>query len=367
MPMTVQRAGVLHVIGRLNVGGPAHLVTALARSSQTVVATGAVQEGEVEHAHLADVQLHRIPGLGRRVRPSDDTRALRALITLMRRQPPDIVHTHTAKGGALGRLAAEPARVPRRVHTFHGHLLHGYFSPAMTAAVLAVERALARRTDRLVAVGERVRDDLIAAGIGRPEQYAVIPPGVRLAPLPDRDAARERLGLTDDRPVVAYVGRLAGIKRPERVVELARRVPDAVVLLVGDGSERAALEAAAPSNTRFLGWRSDVETVYAAADLAVLTSDNEGMPLTLVEAALAGVPAVTTDVGSAGEVVRDGRTGLVVPADVDALTGAAERLLSDGALRRRLGAAARNRALEEYSVERMVRAHLDLYAGLTEG
>jgi glycosyltransferase involved in cell wall biosynthesis len=352
------------VIGRLNVGGPAHLVTALARSTETVVAAGAVQYGEVEHGDLAGLQLHRIPGLGRKVRLTDDARALRALVTLMRRQPPRIVHTHTAKGGALGRVAAEQARVPGRVHSFHGHLLHGYFSASMTAAVVAVERALARRTDRLVAVGERVRDDLIAAGVGRPEQYAVIPPGVRLAPGPDRETARERLGLTDDRPVLVYVGRLAGIKRPERVLQIARRLPDALVLLVGDGSQRAALEAVAPSNTRFLGWRSDVETIYAAADLALLTSDNEGMPLTLIEAALAGLPAVTTDVGSAPEVVLDGVTGVVVPVDVEAMTVATASLLGDYGLRRRLGDAGREHAAREFSVERMVRAHLRLYTEL---
>jgi hypothetical protein len=173
-------AGVLHVIGRLNVGGPARLVTGLALQGRHAVAAGAVQDGEVEHEDLSGVDLHRIAGLGRKVQAADDARALRALVHLLRAERPLLVHTHTAKGGALGRAAAEAARVPLRVHTFHGHLLHGYFSPRTTAAVVTVERTLARRTDRLVAVGTRVRDDLLAAGVGRPEQYAVIPPGVSL-------------------------------------------------------------------------------------------------------------------------------------------------------------------------------------------
>ena len=364
----MSRDGVVHVIGRLNVGGPAHLVAALGRSGgRTVVAAGAVQDGEVEHADLSGVDLRRVPGLGRRVRPADDARALRSLVRLLRDERPQVVHTHTAKGGALGRAAAEPARVPARVHTFHGHLLHGYFGPRGRAAVVAVERALARRTDRLVAVGERVRDDLLEAGVGRPEQYAVVPPGVELGPLPDRAAARAALGLPAGAAVVAYVGRLAGIKRPERVIEVARRVPDAVVLVVGDGSSRAELEAAAPPNVRFAGWRDDVAPVWAAADVALLTSDNEGMPVTLVEAALAGVPAVTTGVGSAGEVVVDGVTGAVVPCDVDALAAAVQRLLTDDDLRRRQGAAAQERAREEYSVARMVDRHRAIYASLGAG
>jgi glycosyltransferase involved in cell wall biosynthesis len=359
--------GVLHVIGRLNVGGPARLVRELARSDRVAgerhaVATGAVQDGEVELPDLAGIELHRIAGLGRRVSPADDARALAALTGLCRASSPRVVHTHTAKGGALGRVAAELARAPVRVHTFHGHLLHGYFGARATAAVVTAERALARRTTRLVAVGEQVRDDLLSAGVGRPEQYDVVVPGVALPPVPDRREARRRLGLPDDdRPVVAYVGRLAAVKRPERVLAVARRLPDAHVLVVGDGPLRATLQAAAPAGVRFLGWRRDVEVVYGAADVALLTSDNEGMPVTLVEAALAGVPAVTTDVGSAAEVVLDGLTGLVVPADEEPLARAVEQLLADAAVRHRFGAAARDRARLHFSVERMVAAHRDLY------
>jgi glycosyltransferase involved in cell wall biosynthesis len=363
--VTARRAGVVHVIGRLNVGGPARLVAELARAGErTVVAAGAVQDGEVEHPDLTGVDLHRVPGLGRKVRPTDDARALRSLTALLRAQQPAVVHTHTAKGGALGRVAAVPAGVPARVHTFHGHLLHGYFGARTTRAVIAVERVLAARTDRIVAVGERVRDDLLAAGIGTPEQYVVIAPGVTLRPLPARAHARETLGLAPGDAVVAYVGRLAGIKRPDRVIEVARRVPGAVFLVVGDGSERRRLEAAAPANVRFLGWREDVEAVYAAADVALLTSDNEGMPVTLVEAALAGLPAVTTDAGSAAEVVLDGTTGAVVPHDVDALTAALTGLLEDDVARSAQGAAAHERARSRFSVEAMVTAHRRLYAEL---
>lgn len=355
----------MHVIGRLNVGGPAHLVTSLARASGSVVAAGAVQAGEVEHADLAGVDLHRIRGLGRTVRPTDDARAVLALTRLLRQVRPDVVHTHTAKAGVLGRAAACGTPSAARVHTFHGHLLHGYFRPRTVAAVTAVERGLARSTDVLVAVGERVRDDLLDAGVGRPDQWAVVPPGVVPPSRHDRDGARSRLGLPLDRPVVAFVGRLVQVKRPDRLLRLARAHPEAVFAVAGDGPLRASLQAVAPANVRFLGWVTDVGAVWSAADAAVLTSDNEGMPLTLVEAAMAGLPAVTTRAGSAEEVVLDGQTGLVVPVDGDGLVEAVGRLLRDGELRAALGRQARTRALEVFSVAAMVRAHEELYARLT--
>jgi glycosyltransferase involved in cell wall biosynthesis len=227
---------------------------------------------------------------------------------------------------------------------------------------MAAERALACVTDRIVAVGERVRDDLLRAGVGRPEQYEVIAPGVELpAPPPTRAEARRLLGLPPGARVVGFTGRLIRIKRPDRIVELARRLPDAVVVIAGEGSLYPEVAATAPRNLRLLGWRPDVQVVHAACDLAVLTSDNEGMPLSLIEAALCGVPAVTTAVGSAGEVVLDGETGLVVDVDPATFADAVGRLLADDGLRLRMGLAARVRAETEFSVRRMVDAHVHLY------
>src|SRR5437899_2872105 len=188
----------------------------------------------------------------------------------MRRFRPHIVHTHTAKAGALGRVAAGVARVPATVHTFHGHLLHGYFSPAVTRAVVATERMLARRTTRLVAVGARVRDELVAAGIGRAEQYAVVPPGVDLGAVPTRDDARRALGLPLDDTIVGYVARLTPIKRPDRFVDVAERVaerhPEVRFVVAGEGPLLGKMKEQARrlgDRIRFVGWRSDVETVYA--------------------------------------------------------------------------------------------------------
>ena len=291
---------VVHVIARMNVGGPAAiLVELLEHLPGQSLLTGEVEAGESDHLALRSpgTPFHRVPGLGRSPRPGDDLRALAHLTRELRHRRPDVVHTHTAKAGTLGRLAARAARVPGVVHPFHGHVLHGYFSPAVTRAVVTTERVLATTTDRIVAVGEQVRDDLLAAGIGRLSQYAVIPPGIAVRNPPSRAEAKGLLGLSG--PVVSTVGRLIPIKRPDRLLRVARLLPDVTFLVAGEGPLHEQSRRDAPDNVRFLGWRGDVEIIHAASDVALLTSDNEGMPVTLIEAALCGTPAVSTDVGRA--------------------------------------------------------------------
>ncbi len=349
---------VVHVIARMNVGGPAALVLQLvAALPNQALLTGAVDADEADHLDLRSPGTPRtsVPGLGRSPRLLDDARALAFLVAELRRRRPDVVHTHTAKAGVLGRVAARLAGIPHLVHTFHGHLLHSYFSPAVTRAVVATEKTLAKTTNRLVAVGAQVRYDLLSAGVGRAEQYVVIPPGVAVLQPPVREEARRRLGLPASGPVVSTVGRLSHVKRPDRLLEVARRMPDVTFLVAGAGPLFDVSKASAPHNVRFLGWRPDVEVIHAAADVALLTSDNEGMPVSLVEAALCGTPAVSTDVGSAREVV----VGAVVPPDAGALASAVRYVLAKD-----LGQVARADALRRFSTSAMVDAHKDLYAGL---
>lgn len=363
--MSSERLRVLRVIARMNVGGPALQVTGLVegmdpdRFDHRLLA-GSVGPGEADYVELRapGLPLTTVHGLGRSPDALGDLRALRRLVAEIRAFRPHIVHTHTAKAGVLGRLAARSCRVPAVVHTFHGHLLHGYFSPAVTRGVVQVERTLARTSTRLVAVGDQVRDDLLAAGIGRPQQYVVVPPGIALPPTPDRASARASLGLPPDAPVAVLVARLTTIKRPERFLQVAARLadrhPEAIFAVVGEGDLLPTLQASAPGNVRFLGWRSDVETVYAASDLAVLTSDNEGMPVSLIEAALCGVPAVATSVGSVAEVVLDGRSGWLAPPDVEALAAAVDRALSDPAALRAAGVSAHEHASAAFGRARLV-------------
>jgi len=370
----------MRVIARMNVGGPALQVTALTtgldpeRFEQRLL-VGDVDEGEADYLVLRapEVPAIRVPGLGRSPNPIADIRALARIRREIRAFRPHIIHTHTAKAGVLGRTAAILSRSRTRVHTFHGHLLQGYFSPTVTRAVIMTERMFARRTTRLVAVGRQVRDDLLAAKIGRPDQYVVVPPGVQLPPAPSRDEARRRLGLPLDAPVVAFVARLTQVKRPDRFAHAARALsethPDAVFLVAGEGDLLDSLRsemATLGDRARFAGWRGDVETVYAASDVVALTSDNEGMPVSLIEAASVGCPAVTTRVGAAAEVVIDGVTGFVVDVSAEAVASGLSRLLEDSDLRNRFADAARAHASEHFSRSRLISDTANLYEELVQ-
>lgn len=377
----MSRLRVLRVIARMNVGGPALQVSGLHAGLDRELfdcrlVTGTVEPGEADFISLRgrEVDVVVLPQLGRSIRAGSDARALRALVRQLREFRPHIVHTHTAKAGVLGRVAAVVTGDSRVVHTFHGHLLHGYFGPAATTMVRQVERVLARRTDALLSVGAAVRDDLLAAGIGRADQYRIMPPGVVVPPPPSREDARKALGVPADVPVVGFTGRLTAVKRPDRLLavirQLAQRRPDVVLLLAGEGPLLEGLRASGRDlsrNIRFLGWRSDVETIYAASDVVVLTSDNEGMPVSLIEAAMCDRPAVTTDVGSAAEVVRHDVTGLVVPSEVGAIADALDELLSDERRRREMGREAGAWARNAFSMERLVRDTTALYLELAGG
>ncbi|MGB2757966.1 MAG: glycosyltransferase [Acidimicrobiia bacterium] len=366
-----EKCRVLRVIARMNVGGPAIAVIALTQGlspqrfeNRTLI--GSVGEGEDDYLELKQIELDAevIPGLGRNIQATGDLRALWALVKEIRAFRPRIIHTHTAKAGVLGRIAAMISGVrprPKLVHSFHGHLLNGYFSPTKTRLVVWVERALAWKTDQINSEGANVRDALLAHRIGAPSKYRVIVPGLDVPPGSDREAARKEFGVADSDLVVAFVGRLTKIKRPDRLVDVARavcaRVPNARFLILGDGDLRAETETRAgdiADRMTFLGFRPDVGTILNASDLVLLTSDNEGMPYSLIEAGLCGVPVVSTDVGSVSEVVVDGVTGRVVPLEVSALADATSELLADPAVRIQLGNAARIRCHEQFSTAAMV-------------
>ncbi len=369
---------VMRIISRMNVGGPAWQTSVLTRNLdperfETRLLVGNTADDEADFVALRDPGLPvvTVRGLGRAPALLDDFRALVGICREIRRFRPHIVHTHTAKAGVLGRVAAVICRVPVRVHTFHGHLLHGYFSPFVSRLVRIVEWVLARRTTALVSVGEQVRDDLLAAGIGRPGTYVVIPPGVAAPKAVERGHARQALAIPEGAQVAMFVGRLTSIKRVDRLLEafgmVLERVPGAVLAIAGEGDLLEELQAEAEplgDSVRFLGWQSDLTLLYAAADLVVISSDNEGMPVTLIEAAMAGVPGVTTDVGSASEVVEDGVTGRVVSTDALALADAMAQLLEDEDHRGRMGDLAAVRAAEMFGVQRLVADHEHLYGRL---
>ena len=362
----------MRVIARMNVGGPAVQVSGLMRhlpdnEFDQRLFTGWCADDEADYlvTQASDVEATRIDGLGRALRPGDDGRALATLVRHVREFRPHIIHTHTAKAGTLGRVAARLAATgSATVHTFHGHLLHGYFPPTKTKAVVALESVLGRSTDRLVAVGPQVRDDLLAAGIGKPEQFSVIPPGLELPSAMTKEQAREMFGVPGDAPVLSFIGRLAPIKRPDRFVEVVRQVhrvrPDVRFLVAGEGTE-AQVIADANLPITMLGWRDDVQNVLAASDGVLLTSDNEGTPLSLIQAALMGLPVVATNVGSVPDVVIDGDTGWLANPDAQHLARASLELLDSPPEAARRGQQAQERAIRLYGVTRLAEDHARLY------
>jgi len=338
----------------------------LAAGDEVLVATGHVQGDEVEDPDASLMPLVRLDRLGRAVSPLDDAWAVRELRDLIADAQPDVVNTHTAKAGLVGRAAALSLgrSRPALVHTVHGHLLTGYFSAAAVRGISTSERLMASASDLVLAAGQKVRDDLVAARIVSADKVVVVRPGVRDFARSTTSSARSSLGvgpeLADAGPVAGWLARVVRVKRPDRLVGAAFRTPDVNYLVGGDGALRAGLEERKPANMTTLGW-VDPPEFWSACDLAVLTSDNEAMPYSLVEAALAGLAAVTTDAGSASEVVVDGLTGLVVEKSPGAVAEGVAALAADAGLRSAMGAAARERALVEFSPERMYAEHRAAY------
>lgn len=369
---------ILHAIARLNVGGAALQVLELAggqrrRGHDVLVLHGRIPEGEKSMLYLAEdlgVPTRYVPELQRELSPRRDLAAIRAIRGVIRSERPEVLHTHAAKAGATGRLAAllsGAGRPPVRVHTFHGHVLSGYFGSRQERAFTLVERWLARTTSGLVAVSPEVRDDLVALGVAPTDRFEVIRYGFEF-PEPAGDA--ERLGSF----VVGYAGRLTTIKRPLDLVRALRgaveRGADATLVVVGDGEDRQAAEQLAAElgvaeRCRFVGYQQDMAKWYAGFDVFCLASANEGTPVAAIEALAAGVPVVATRVGGTPAVVDDGETGfLVEPGDVDALAERLARLAGDGELRAGMGRLGAERMRHRYGVERMVDETLGLYEEL---
>jgi len=369
---------VVHILTRTNVGGPSVIVSSLmdgldSRMFQQALLRGEIgnDEGDYLALHHSKMQVHDIRALGRRVAIFDDVRALVALVKKLREIQPDIVHTHMAKAGALGRVAAVIARVPVRIHTYHGHLLHGYFGKGKTFVVVIAERILRLFTTYAVVVGEQVRQDLIKAKIVSALASCSIAPGVSDIQLWEKEKALDKLGLPHNQPVVLFVGRLTTIKRPDLFVDLAKRLASSnqgvLCVFVGDGplGEQLRDVAKGTENLCLAGWQKDLGVVYAVADVVVLCSDNEGMPLSLIEASLCAKAIVATNVGSVKEIIEDGISGVLVPpGDAVALHDAVSQLLGDAAQRKLFGKSARVHALSTFSPDRSLQAHADLYQQL---
>ena len=360
---------VLHVIARLNVGGTARYITQLANELpkhgiETFVATGFVQGGEVEDPSAASIDVIRIPALGRSINPIKDHLARKQLEKIIAEIKPDIIHTHTFKAGYVIRMKNQPVPV---IHTFHGHLLDDpEFSGFKSKIIIGVERKLAKSSMRLVTVGRRVADELLEQRIGHRAQYVNIPPGVIALNVTPRTQALANLNLEDKgKPIVGWIARVTGVKNPMRALEVANVLPDTQFVMAGGGDLLEDIKAAAPSNVSVIGW-ADAGDLFGASDIILSTSENEGMPVALIEAQLAGKPVVATDVGSVSEVILNHETGIVTNKNAGSIALALESLTLDKAKRDEMGRQAVARAQTLFSVNRMINAHIELYSSIVK-
>lgn len=360
---------VLHVIARMNVGGTAvylsNLVTGLSDLGlENLLVIGNVPKGEVEDGVVAKLPIARIGSMSRSLSFANDRTAKRELDAIIKKFTPDLIHSHTFKAGLLVRISNKSVPV---VHTFHGHHLYDpEFGTVKRSVLNLIEKRLAVKADAIVTIGENVKKELLAVGIGKASQYVSIAPGIDGVKLSSKVKVLKSFSLEKEkRPIVMWLGRFTQVKRPDRVVALAKKSPDLFFVMAGGGEMVDSIRRSAPSNLKVVGWQKK-EDMWAIADIALCTSDSEGMPLSLIEAQLAGIPVVSTNVGSVNEIVVDGMTGKLGNSDSELLAGfkwvieARKTLVKRSALKQKI----KTLAHQKFEKKTMATAHRELYRKL---
>ncbi|HEX6335264.1 MAG TPA: glycosyltransferase [Flavisolibacter sp.] len=386
---------ILRILNRLAVGGPVLNATYLTRylspEYETVLVVGEKEDHEQSAAYLADklgIEYVTIKGMGRSINPAGDYKAYRELQKLIRKFRPDIVHTHAAKPGALGRLAAASAKVPVILHTFHGHVFHSYFGNVKSRVFINAERYLASKSDAIIAISHQQKKELVEDFRIAPEhKFHVVPLGFDLDRFrTDYDEKRRQFRLEfqvdDDTIAIGIIGRLVPVKNHALFIRALRYVLDHTdrkvkAFIIGDGASRSQLEELSRQagigftneHTRqhdqplvFTSWRSDVDVINAGLDIVCLTSFNEGTPVSLIEAQAANNPIVSTRVGGIADIVSEGSTALLAGVQEEELFGDhLLRLVQDDELRHRLGHNSSLHVIEKFSYQRLVRDMAQLY------
>ncbi len=378
---------VVRFVARLNVGGPAiHtiLLTKFLSTSRfdSTLITGQISPTEGDMSYFAEehgVVPQIIPELGREIQWRRDLIALWKMFRLLRKLRPTIVHTHTAKAGMLGRLAAKLAGVPCIVHTFHGHVFHSYFSPRKTRIFLEIERVLAHWTDAIITLSPAQRAEILSYRIGTPDKVQAIGLGLELQKFVAckklRGKIRRELDIADETPLVGLIARLVPIKGLHYFLEAAasvlKHIPHAQFVIAGDGELREELEQLTRhlnilNNVHFLGFRRDLPEIYADLDLTVLSSLNEGLPVALIEAMASGTPVVSTDVGGVGDLIQPERSGILVPAkNSEALAaGIGNALALSPKKRREMGLSAQRSVYPKYHIDTLIHNIATLYENI---
>ena len=366
---------VLQLIARLNLGGTAKYLITLndglnKAGIKSLVAAGFVQENEIEDPGTKKLKSIRIKNLGRKISPVNDLKAAREIREVIFKIRPDIVHTHTFKAGLLAR--AQRNRIEeglgkkiKFVHTFHGHLFDDpEFKGFKALLIKSIEKSLSKRSDQLITVGEIVKSDLDSKGIYGKNKTISIPPAVKPLKLQNKKSALRQYGVKDKKRVrVLWLARVTGVKSPQRVIEIAKKSPEIDFYMAGGGDLLERVKQQAPRNLRVLGWQ-DAKSILPIADIFLSTSENEGMPIALIEAQLASIPVIATNVGSVPEVILHNKSGIICSKSNDDLLAAIKKLAQSKSLRSKLGKAGRVHALKSFSEKNLISAHKKLYLKL---
>jgi len=357
---------IVQIIARVNRGGTANWLRVLAQGlkangDKVYLIAGNVDSNELEDPVFNELNGIRVPNLGRSVSIISDFKAITQIRKLVKELKPEIVNTHTAKAGVLGRIACIGLS-SKVVHTYHGHLLYGYFSVFKTKLIILIERILTISTDAYISVGSKVKDDLIKNGIGNFSKFKVIFPAVEKPQIVGQKVARDFLGISPDLKVIGWMGRLTSIKRPERILELAKQFPQVTFLIAGFGELDQEMKLAAGSNVKFVGWIKPF-IFWQACDVALLTSDNEGVPTSLIEAAVCGLPIVAENVGSVSDIFEPNIGGYLVN-NVESRKEALNKLISDPNFAKQMGESAKEYSDERFSIGKFVKDHIELYESL---
>ncbi|MBN8666797.1 MAG: glycosyltransferase [Chitinophagales bacterium] len=389
---------VLRILNRLIVGGPSKNAVFLSRymspDFETLLVTGDKDDHEQDADELAThhgITPLCVTEMKRAISFNDDWKAYQKLKKIIREFKPDIVHTHAAKSGALGRLAARNCQVPVIVHTFHGHVFHSYFNPLKTNFFIRAERYLARFTDGIVAISEKQRHELVDEfRIAPAHKFHIIPLGLDLDPfVMDQDLKRRKFRdefqLAEDTIAIGIIGRLVPIKNHGLFIKALKKVltrsnKPVKAFIIGDGESRepimtmareAGIPFAAPGEKNpeapliFTSWRMDVDVVCAGLDIICLTSLNEGTPVSLIEAQAAGRPIVSTRVGGIADVVLEGKTALLADlGNEDAFADQLVEMVDSEQKRQIMSDAGRDFVLNKYGYKRLVKDMEKLYGEL---
>ena len=353
---------IVHVIARFNQGGTAGWLSELIEGqrregNEVYLLAGKVEANEREDNRFADLGGIHIQGLSRPISLIQDIIAFGALRKKLISINPDIINTHTAKAGLIGRLAvlSLDKKNTAVVHTFHGHILYGYFGKISTKVFIELEKILGRITDVILVSGEKVKQDLLSRKIGDEAKYIIVRPGIRPVQILSKSRVRQNLSIPDGKIVIGWLGRLTEIKRPDRVLELAKLLPDYIFMIGGDGELLESLTESATPNIIMTGWTTPAE-IWSASDIALLTSDNEAQPLSLIEAASAGLPLIGEDVGSVSEVIQDQINGYLTK-NLESRLWAIQKLATDLGARQQMGNAASRTAIELFGVDQFLNTH----------